>query len=442
MLAGHFERGGDGARAAGHYLRAAEQAFQVFDLDATMARAALGLACAPPPELRLSLLALRCEASGYALHLIDAATADAEELLRTAPPGSVPWAQGMGAYHERLMLAGRTAELLASIAVIRHIDPVPEAVGRVSLIYLGTICALDTIGMLAEATELEHQFDAFVHARGGTEPIARFWWHIALGMRASYAHEDPWTGLVNSDAIQAIHDVLRGERIFLNMQMFRGQSRWYLGAFAQAAQLLESIPAADESLGIASSLRRLSLAWLCADRGALDEARAVAGAMIDHGRAHHSQLEEGRGHWVLGEALRRQGDLEGADREVAAALPMAMPLERPGVLATLSVLRRTQGRTGEARVAAEDAIARCREMGGCGMFRGAFVRLAYAEALHATGARDAARAAIAEARTQLYAIADRIADPALRASFLGEVPENATTLALALAWLDGPPAIS
>jgi hypothetical protein len=81
-------------------------------------------------------------------------------------------------------------------------------------------------------------------------------------------------------------------------------------------------------------------------------------------------------------------------------------------------------------------------MGGCGMFRGAFVRLAYAEALHATGARDAARAAIAEARTQLYAIADRIADPALRASFLGEVPENATTLALALAWLDGPPAIS
>jgi predicted ATPase len=62
MLAGHFERGGDGARAAGHYLRAAEQAFQVFDLDATMARAALGLACAPPPELRLSLLALRCEA--------------------------------------------------------------------------------------------------------------------------------------------------------------------------------------------------------------------------------------------------------------------------------------------------------------------------------------------------------------------------------------------
>src|SRR6185436_568596 len=61
MLAGHFERGGDGARAASYYLRASEQAMHVLDIEATAARAALGLGCAPPPELRVALLGMRCE---------------------------------------------------------------------------------------------------------------------------------------------------------------------------------------------------------------------------------------------------------------------------------------------------------------------------------------------------------------------------------------------
>jgi hypothetical protein len=84
------------------------------------------------------------------------------------------------------------------------------------------------------------------------------------------------------------------------------------------------------------------------------------------------------------------------------------------VLATLSVLRLAQGRAGEALAAAADAVSRCIAMAGCGMFRGAFVRLAHAEALRATGDRDAARRAIADARTHLLAIADKIAPAALR----------------------------
>jgi hypothetical protein len=129
------------------------------------------------------------------------------------------------------------------------------------------------------------------------------------------------------------------------------------------------------------------------------------------------------------------GDLEGAEREIPAALGMAVPLEHPGVLGTLSALRLAQGRAGEALAAAEEAVARCTTMGGCGMFRGGFVRLAHAEALHATGAHDAARHAIADARTRLFAVADRIFDPVYKTSFLENVPENARTVALARAWL-------
>jgi hypothetical protein len=83
-------------------------------------------------------------------------------------------------------------------------------------------------------------------------------------------------------------------------------------------------------------------------------------------------------------------------------------------------------------------MTRCQTMGGCGMFRGAFLRLTHAEALHASGALDAARHAIADARARLWVIADKIADPGYKASFLAGVPENARTLALATAWLGDP----
>jgi tetratricopeptide (TPR) repeat protein len=254
-------------------------------------------------------------------------------------------------------------------------------------------------------------------------------------MRAGYAHEDAWRGLQHSDAIRTLYDMTNSERIFLNMQMFRALNLWYLGAFAAAERILDAIVAADESLGPASSLRRLTLSWLLADRGTLDQARIVATELREYGKTHRNPLDEGRGCWVLGEVLRRIGDLEGAEREIGVALEMAAPLERPGVLATLSALRLTQGRAGDALTAAEDAVARCLTMGGCGMFRGVFVRLARAEALHATGAHDAARRAIADARVQLLRIADRIDDPAYRQSFLDCVPENARTLALARMWL-------
>jgi len=197
---------------------------------------------------------------------------------------------------------------------------------------------------------------------------------------------------------------------------------------------------ADVTLGVASSLRRFVLAWVRADRGALDEARAVAAELREHGRAHRSPLDESRGRWALAEVLRRAGDLDGAQRELQVALGMVVPLEQPGVLATLSAVCLAQGRPAEALAAAEEASSLCAAMGGCGMSRGACVRLAHAEALHAIGAELAARRVILEARARLLQIASRIPDPDVRTGFFEGVPEHARTFALARAWLGETPA--
>ena len=435
VLAGHFERGGEPAHAAGYYLRAAQQANHVLDFAAALARSALGLACAPPPEIRIALLGLRCEASQATQQVrMD----EVEELLRLAPRGSVPWGQGLLASNLGMLLAGRIEDLLASIDWLRDVTPAPDAAGWMSLVLLSGIVILDFFGRVRQGTALEQSFLAHVRARGDQEPFARVWWHTAMGTRSSYAHDDPWAALEHGAAIQPIFDAIGGEIIFVDMQVLRGMNQWYLGALAPAAQTLEAVPVADVVMGIASSLRRFILSWVYADLGALAEARALATQLAESGRAHHTPLEEARGRWVLAEALRRDGDLDGAEREIQVAIAMAVPLEHPGILATVSAIRLGQGRAAEALAAAEDALARCAAMGGCGMFRGAFVRLAHAEALHATGALDAARTALADARARLCAIADKIADPDHRTSFLERAPENARTLALARAWLGDP----
>jgi eukaryotic-like serine/threonine-protein kinase len=341
----------------------------------------------------------------------------------------------MNAFTEGTMVAGRIADLRAALALLHEVVPAPEALGKLALFFLGGVCFLDAFGEIAEANAIEDRFRAIIEATGDREPIARFWWNILIGMRASYAHDDPWTGYLHSEAIRAIYDVTGGEWIFLNMELFRGLNRWYLGQLAAGEQVLVAIEAADHSLGVASSQRRFGLAWLLADRGAFDRACTVATSLREYGHAQHNTLEEGRGRWALAEALRRMGELDAADREVELARPMVMPLEQPGVLATLAALRLAQGRTDEALAAAEDAVARCAAMGGCGMFRSAFVRVVHAEALHATGAQDAARDAIHAARTKLLGIAARIGDPRYKQSFLGNVPENSKTLVLSHMWL-------
>src|SRR5205823_1108296 len=61
-LAGHFEAGGEPARAAEHYGRAAEQAVVANDLAAALAHAERGLACGATGELAGRMQLARAEA--------------------------------------------------------------------------------------------------------------------------------------------------------------------------------------------------------------------------------------------------------------------------------------------------------------------------------------------------------------------------------------------
>jgi tetratricopeptide (TPR) repeat protein len=437
VLAGHFERGGEGAKAGRYYLHAAEQASLAGDVSAAEARAHFGLACGVSPEVRASLLGLLCEVSFYDPRKVSAAITHADEVMGLAKRGSVPWARGAAAKIMGALHGGKIDDLVATLHTFREVEPAPEAVNALVFAANTGVFVLDVLGRIEESNEVMALIERFCEVIGPVrdqQSLAAAFWRIDRAVRDSYAMEDPWGALEHSRAALRLCEDLHHTVLLTFARGCHGMNLWYLGAIAEAEQVLGEGTPNDDELGTIASLWLFSLMWLRADRGALDEARRTAERLIHFAQSRHLLIEEGKGHWALAEVLRREGDLEGAEREILAAVAMVSPQDFPAALSTLCLLRLAQGRVAEALTAAEDAFARYNAMRTCGQFRVAFVLLAHAEALEAAGEHAAARAAIRVASDRLLAIADRIHDPVYKKTFLEEVPENARTLALASAW--------
>src|SRR5262245_9722421 len=93
-------------------------------------------------------------------------------------------------------------------------------------------------------------------------------------------------------------------------------------------------------------------------------------------------MDEARGHWISAEVSRRRGDLEAAEAAAEAALGLAVPIDRPAILATLAAARLAQGRTPAALATAEDAMTLYRQLGFCSHFFGtALLRVVHTECL-------------------------------------------------------------
>ncbi|UQA56005.1 serine/threonine-protein kinase [Polyangium aurulentum] len=438
VLAEHFERGGEGARAGELYLRAAQQAHVGGDADTTMAHAKRGLACPVPDDVRAALLGMICEASAWKLESLITNRPYAEQLLRLSRSGSAAWVQGMFVKLFSALQAGHVAEFLETLDELCRVEPSPEGVAPLVFAMATAAYILDKLGRIEHGTAVLAQVDAMARELGERDGSPRLWFGVIEGARSGYAHEDPWAGLVHSRDVLATGERLGYRRIILGAHVLAAMNTWFLGAREEAERTLTGLSLPDEELGHGSSLRPFCLAWMLAERGAFEDARAWAERMITSGRTRGLPVDEGRGHWVLAEVLRREGAFAAAETALSQAqamLSMSSPLDYPGVLATRAALGLAQGRVDEALVAAEEGLRRSDAQGGCGYARGAFLRLVHAECLDAAGKTEETRAAIKEARGRLLASAERIGDPALRRSFVEAVPENARTFALAKRWL-------
>jgi hypothetical protein len=437
LLAEHFEKGGDGVRAARLYLLAAKRANAGSDTWQALECLRRGLALPLPQDLRLELLGLRCELHMYRVELALQGLPDAQALLKEADPGSVAWTQGLLVSLIGTVMTGDAAGMAQAFDVALDVAFRPDAV-EVATILLGFGAAFaGQAGQMRKSEALVKRAEALLRPYGDREIGATLFYHLIVTTRAAFGDEDPWNGLEHARRALALAQSIGHRRYTLGSQMFVLVNSCFMGAYEEVRRAANEVDVPDHEFGLSSSVRPFVLAWHLADLGELEAARAWAERLQAAGRSRGRPLDEARGDWALAEVLRRMGETERARDALGraqAVIEKVCPLDVPAVLATGAALHLAEGRRDLAVAAADEGMGKYRAMGACGMFRGAFLRLTHAEALHAVGRLDEAYAAIAEARQRLLENADKIGDLMLRDSFLRQVPENRRILELAATW--------
>lgn len=439
VLAEHFEVGGDGARAGKYYLTAAAQAHLGGDTSAALAHTHKGLTCTVPQELRIELLGLYCELHYYQRNQIPNALAYAEEVIRDAPTGSAPWIQGMFIKMLAGAHMGKPEEFGAALFALGQIEVQKGTEGALALAYTVAAYVFDVSGQPQMADTIMARMHGLAEAAVSYDPQAMGIWYIMSAAREAYAHQDPWKARGYAEVAMKAGIKLQHQRMAQVGQSFLGMQTWFLGLRDEAEKLLLGVTLSHEEMGFSATPRPICLAWVLAERGAFAEARYWAELLIQYGMTRLLRSDEGEGRWALAEVLRRQGDLEGADRELAEAIRLLRPknvLDSPALLATLARIRLAQGRVEEAVAAASEGVLVYEKTGACAYFRAIYLRLVQVESLEAAGQHDNACIALEKARTEVLANAEKIGDPQFRRHYLEDALEPRRILELAGQWLN------
>jgi tetratricopeptide (TPR) repeat protein len=210
-----------------------------------------------------------------------------------------------------------------------------------------------------------------------------------------------------------------------------------LGAFEEAECVLRetlAVATARSLGGLIADFARLHLGAALAALGRLDEAVTIETDAIARLFAAGNWLYGGAARAELARILLQKGDVEGAEREARAACEglSRVPPVRVGALAVHSRVLLAggdaAGALAVARVGAEFV-----ERAGLTVESEPRLRLALANALEASGAREDAGRELLRAAALLRDRASRIAEPTVARRFLDRVPEHAEIIQRAAA---------
>ncbi len=433
-LAEHFERGREPARAVRWYKKAAEQALDGNDLEATIARVERGIACGAEGELRGAMRLLQAEAHRWRGEQAEAQAASAEAIT-LLEPGSIGWCEAA------VELAGATSRLgdvakmgEMSKEVLERLPPRLEARHVIALARL--VQHLQHFGRLDLG-------DAMLETIAGSQAIVDADPAVAgrvYQARAFRAHAagDPGEALRMREAAVEAFERAGDERNATGARLNLGHTYMVIGAFELAEIALRAALEAGERLGVLYVLNvaKNNLALTIANLGRIDEALRL------ESEALAAFVEQGDRRMKGGTFIRMAiiHSIAGHFREAAEAARQAENILPPSstlhcyASGVLSRALRALGEKAEAARVAKDALARLEENGGWAEEGEALVRLANIEALDALGERAPAVAALVRARDRLLARAAKFADETMRSCFLERVEEHRATFALAKAW--------
>jgi tRNA A-37 threonylcarbamoyl transferase component Bud32/tetratricopeptide (TPR) repeat protein len=443
VIARHHEWGGERGRAAVAYERAAAQALKLGDCDTAFALGEQAVACGAAGELlgevRLILQEAHYWRADFAASLRDGA--EALGLLTRGGPG---WFRAMAMALEAAYMSGDVPRLpglveefsraSAEDELAWHWQVHGQATAVIALVRGGQVKAASPLARELERTLAERA--AGVVSAGIAGRV-----HEALGRYLDGLGEPSraWAALGRAgEAYQATGD----ERAALAARLLAATALLWMGVQAEAEAELGACVDAAERLGL-PLLQGWAQSYLMealGRRGALAEVQARWGALMAHMEVFGNPQFLALTQVALARSLLLAGQAEAAERAAREAIELCQE-PSPWRCVCLTVLAQVlleRGQAPEALGWVREAMTFVEVQGGCTKGIEPELRLAYAEALWATGDEAGARAAIGVARTRLLLRAATIEEAAWRRAFLEDVRAHVRTLALAQAWLGVP----
>ena len=448
-LAEHLERGGVPARAVGWWRRAAEQALAASDLDAALAHCERAVAAGAGGAALGAVRVIAAEAHDWRGEFARAEAAAREALTWLEPHGpggrdDPGWfvaagvlATAAGVQGKPQVLDELAARLDRELGTLDERGPRGDADdAREVMAATRLVEQLIIHGKTGLADELLARLSRELSVNRTLGPALAGRVHSALALRARFAGDVAG----NLEAVRtAVHcfEQAGDQRNACARRERLGYALLEVGDHEASLHLLTEAIAAATRLGLhhVVATARHNLGLTLARLGRCDEALATEQEAIAAFRASGNRRMEGASLEYLALIRLAAGDLDGAERAARDALAVAsaepvLPLNQAESRAILGRALLAAGEAAPALALARAALDELEALGGIDDGE-AIIRLTLAEALAATGARADAAAAIGHARDRLLERAAAISDPALRTSFLGRVPENARTLALA-----------
>ncbi|MDC3959905.1 serine/threonine-protein kinase [Polyangium jinanense] len=430
VLAMHFERGGQGPRAAYWHARAAQTAMRGNDLQAGVRAVERGLAAGPTDEVATDLWALRARiasASGD----YEASLAAAEEALRRTTPGSVAHCIALEGAIGGAMLLGRHETLQDLSRRVLQTEPAPNALSALARALAPLIAALAATGN-GDAFLFLEKMRANMGAGIEMEPSRAGALAYASAMVEKNLARNPW--LARQHALDAVRLLEQGgERhvVPIVTAVLVGICT-DLGAFEEAEVWLDRTEARPPSMAanvVAAYLAQLRLA-----QGRFEEAITMSRSVAERVHGRDGNVVSVLGSLTLIEAHIERGDVEAAESLIDATSSRGNLIVAASCAWFRSRALLARGRPAEAVKVCREALGLHRQIGPRGVER---VLLTLAEALMAAGDVEAAQVTLREAQDELGAREAAIGDPSYRRHFVERVPGNVRIRRLSGTWLGG-----
>jgi tetratricopeptide (TPR) repeat protein len=436
VVATHFERGDSKSRAIWLYCRAAEQALEGNDLGAVIGHAARAAACGAEGEdlgeARLLMATVHNWRSDFA-----EGQRCAREALGLLRPGSARWYDAAERLAWAVGMIGNADQIEELLETLSGASPEPGAECSWLVAWVGAAEKLFSFLRRERADEIYQRVKGW-EARSPTRyPAVLARMSAVQAIRALQAGRA--VDLLNSAAAAVRYNEAAGDIRSACLQRSSAALGYIeLGAFSQAENLLrDALREADQmGMDLIAAYARLFLGISLKAKPDLGEARALVEEAARHFCAANALQQAGYATAAHASILMLGGTIDEAEQVARKAVDIAkeVPSTHTYALAVLASVLIARGSFDDALKTAREAFESIENT--VTVPGGQVVWLVYAEALHAAGRLDEARAVIATARDRILRMAPDESEPAWRASYLENVRENARTLALARAWLN------